>query len=232
MQSGTNVFLIGSLFLAGLMIAVAIGTFAYSRVLQGTLAKKQAQLAAAQQKVDENTIEDFIRLRDRLSSGKDLLSNHIVLSQLFDALESITLQNVRFETLKITVAGDRSAKFEITGTAKNFNALAAQSNAFASNKLIKRAIFSGITLSKDNLVTFTLDADIDTKLIIEDPARSVSSQTVLPASGAPAPASLPSASSSVPAAQQAGTGTSTASRPTVAPSPAAPAVSTASSSKP
>lgn len=197
MSSGTNLFLIVSLLIAGLMVLVAAGTFAYGKLLDKTLAGKQAELAAAQQKVDENTVEEFVRLRDRLSSGKDLLNNHIVLSQFFDDLEGMTLQSVRFNSMKLAVAGDRSAKIEMQGTAKNFNALAAQSNAFAGDKRIKRAIFSGITL-KDGLVTFTLTADIDPKLVVENVNR-------------PAPAPTGDASATVPASQPFGTTTPSAS---------------------
>jgi len=154
------------------MIAVAAGVFAYNRFLLHTLAAKQAQLTTAQSQVDENTVEEFIRLRDRLSSGKDLLDNHVVLSQFFDTLESLTLQNVQFTDLKLSVAGDHTATIEMTGTAKNFNALAAQSNAFAANKLIKRAIFSDITLTDSKAVSFKLTADVDSKLIVQQNATA------------------------------------------------------------
>ena len=57
---------------------------------------------------------------------------------------------------------NRTAKIEMGGTARNFNALAAQSSAFTSDKEIKNAIFSGFVLdSKDGTVTFQLNADLD-----------------------------------------------------------------------
>jgi len=90
-----------------------------------------------------------------------------VLSQFFDALESLTLQNVQFTDMKLSVAGDHTATLEMTGTAKNFNALAAQSNAFAADKRIKRAIFSDITITDSKLVSFKLSADVDSQLITQ-----------------------------------------------------------------
>lgn len=167
MQSGTNLFLIVSLAIAGIVVAIALGTFLYGKYLDQTLASKQAQLTQAQSRVDENTIEDFVRLRDRLASAKTLLSDHIVLSNFFDTLETLTLQGVRFDDLKLAVAGDNTAKLEMSGTAKSFNALAAQSNAFAGEKRIKRAIFSDITVTSTKLVSFKMTADIDSKLIVE-----------------------------------------------------------------
>lgn len=167
MQSGTNVFLIVSLVIAGFIAALAVGTFLYGTYLDRALAGKQAQLSQAQSQVDENTVEDFVRLRDRLSSVKTLLSTHVVLSQFFDRLEALTLANVRFIDLTLTTAGDNTAQLKMSGTAKSFNALAAQSNAFASEKGIKRAIFSNITLTDKNQVSFQMTADIDSKLILE-----------------------------------------------------------------
>ena len=176
-SSGTNLFLIASLIIAGLVIAVAVGVFAYNKFLLHTLASKQAELTTAQSQVDENTVEDFIRLRDRLANGKDLLDNHVVLSQFFDALESLTLQNVQFTDMKLSVAGDHTATLEMTGTAKNFNALAAQSNAFAADKRIKRAIFSDITITDSKLVSFKLSADVDSELITQGATVSAPATT-------------------------------------------------------
>ncbi len=167
MSSGTNIFLFVSLAVALIAVVMAVGVFLYSKYLTSTLASKQTQLAAAQSQVDEDQVEEFIRLRDRLSNGRDLLNNHVELSQFFDALESLTLQNVRFDSLKLTIAEDRTAQLIMSGTAKNFNALAAQSNLFAGDKRIKRAIFSDISLSDDKLVSFTLTADVDSKLVVE-----------------------------------------------------------------
>jgi hypothetical protein len=176
MSSGSNVFLIASLIFAGLIVAIAVGVFAYDRLLQHTLAAKQAELATAQASVNEDTVEEFVRLRDRLSNGKELLNNHVELSQFFTSLESLTLQNVGFTSMKLSIAGDKSAKLQMDGTARNFNALAAQSNAFAGEKRIKRAIFSGITLNDKKQVEFTLTADIDPRLITGNPSAEPSLQ--------------------------------------------------------
>jgi hypothetical protein len=190
MSSGSNVFLIVSLVFAGIVIAIAGGVFAYNKLLQHTLASKQEELAKAQASVNQDTVEEFVRLRDRLTNGNDLLNNHVELSQFFTALESLTLQNVGFSSLKLSVAGDHSAKIEMLGKARNFNALAAQSNAFAGEKRIKRAIFSGITLNKSNQVEFKLTADIDPRLVTANPSATAAqpAQDALPLQPTAAPA--------------------------------------------
>lgn len=164
-HSGVNLFLILSLAVLGISVLAAVGMFGYNYYLKSSLEAKAAELAAAEARVNEGTIEDFVRLRDRLASGGDLLSNQVVLSKFMDTLEELTLQNVRFNSMEVIVANDRTATIEAEGTARTFNALAAQSNAFAQVRGIKRAIFSDIALSDTRLVTFTLTADVDNDLL-------------------------------------------------------------------
>lgn len=165
-STGANVFLITALILLGAAVAAAAGAFAYQRYLAYQLDRKMDQLAEAQARVNEEQIEEFVRLRDRLRVGNELLSNHVMLSQFFDAIERLTLRNVRFSTLTITVAGDNSAKLDAEGVARNFNSLAAQSNAFAGERGIKRAIFSDITVTESRQVEFRLTADLDPRLVV------------------------------------------------------------------
>lgn len=146
-------------------LAAAAGSFAYQKYLTYQLEQKMELLSEAQAGVSEEQVEDFVRLRDRLSSGNALLSNQIVLSRFFDTLEDLTLQNVRFNSMELAVAGDGSANLEVEGTARNFNTLAAQSNAFAGERGIRRAIFSSIALTDTRQVTFRLTADIDARLV-------------------------------------------------------------------
>lgn len=165
-RSGTNVFLIVSLIFFGITAIIGAITFGYLKFVERTLAVREAELAQAQAQINEETVEDFVRLRDRLASGMELLDGQIMLSQFLNTLERLTLDNVRFNTMNLTVTGDRSATIEVAGTATSFNALAAQSSAFAGERDIKRAIFSDIAVGEDRLVSFTLTADIDPGLIV------------------------------------------------------------------
>ncbi|MDB5195434.1 MAG: putative pilN [Parcubacteria group bacterium] len=192
--SGANPFLALSYLVVIVALIGATGVFGYDYYLQGVAAKKAKDVAAAQHQIDQATVTEFIRLRDRFTAAKDILNNHIALSQLFDDLETLTLQGVQFHSLKIAVATDRKGTLSMDGTARTFNTLAAQSAAFASDKRIKRAIFSGINI-KGGLVTFTLNADIDPTLIL----GAAGSNPAVQAPAAPASVPLPgkSATSSV-----------------------------------
>jgi hypothetical protein len=178
---GQNLFLIAALFIGGLAVIAAIGTYLYDRYLLHTVEAKAEELAIAQQSVDQEQVEEFVRLRDRLVYGETLLDNHVAVSKVLDVLEAQTLQTVRYTSLDLAVADDHTAQLEIEGTARNFNSLAAQSNSFASEKGIRRAIFSGIEVNENNTVNFILTAELDSQLLLADvpaPAPAIVPATV------------------------------------------------------
>jgi hypothetical protein len=163
--SGTNPFLTLSYFVIAIAVIGCGAVFAYQYYLQGVAKKKANDVIAAQNKIDQSTVSEFIHLRDRFSAAKGILDHQVALSQFFDVLERVTLQSVSFHNLKLTVAEDRHAQVEMTGSARSFNALAAQSAALASEKRIKRAIFSNIS-AVGGSVSFNLTAEIDPTLIV------------------------------------------------------------------
>lgn len=184
MESGNNMFLIVSLIIAGIAIIIAIGVFAYAHLLESETAQKAAALKQAESSVSESTVDSFIRLRDRLTQAQTVLSQHVLMSQFLDDLSSLTLTDVRFTNMQITVGEDHSAAVHMTGTAKTFNALAAQSAAFATQPLIKQAIFSGITADDKGVVTFTLNAVLDPRLVDIPPTLPASWSVAAPAEAA------------------------------------------------
>lgn len=157
------------LFISLVILAIAIlgagGVFAYERFLIGVRDAKAQEVAKAQAAIDSSSVEEFIRTRDRFTAAQGLLNNHVAATNFFNLLESLTLQTVRFSSLSFTLTDDRSADISMSGTARTFNALAAQSSVFASEKRIKRAIFSDIKVNADKTVSFALAADLDSKLL-------------------------------------------------------------------
>lgn len=152
----------------GVVFLLALGVFFYGRLLDSEKASKDEKIQAAVAAIDLRTVESFVHLRDRLSSGKTLLEGHTAFSTFFASLEKILPSTVRFTALHIspdTAGTAGGAKVEGTGLAKSFNALAAASGAFAEDGRIKDAIFSNIIVNKDNSVTFSLAATLDPGII-------------------------------------------------------------------
>jgi hypothetical protein len=186
-SAGSNVFLLASLAIAGISILAAGAVFGYGQYLSHLETAKAAELKQEQDSVNADTLKDYLRLKDRFQSGESLLDNHIVLSGFFNELEQLTLQNVQFTTLTIAVAGDGTAKVSMDGTAKNFNALAVQSNSVAADPLFKSAIFSGIAFDTNNRIKFVLTANIDPTLIHVTQKQALAAPAVPVQQVAPAP---------------------------------------------
>lgn len=163
---GSNILLIVSIAILGISALGALGVFGYGRYLDSALEVKKTALEEEQRKTDGAAINDLIRLKRRFDSGKQILNAHTVPSRFFDTLEKITLQNVRFDAMKLSISDDRSARLEMSGVARNFNTLAAQSNVFADDDAIRRAIFSGFIPNKNGTVGFSVTADLDPSVIL------------------------------------------------------------------
>ena len=194
-KTGGNTFLVISLVILGISIAGAIGVFAYEHYLTSVREGKAAAVKAEQDAVDPTAIEEFVRMRDRLRYAGGVLDAHVAASGFFDLLESVTLQTVRFDTLSFTLAEDRSAEIQMSGVARTFNALAAQSTALAGERLVKRAIFSDIAVDETNdTVTFSLTAELDPRLLAfteEDLVSAPAPADVAPVEDASSAEALP-----------------------------------------
>lgn len=153
-------------------LALSIGVFVYGRILTGTLASRDADLAKAEAAIDTATVESFVRLRDRLDASQALIDKHTAFSNLFSVIEAVLPANVRFKTLHLSADATGAAMLEGSGVARSFNALAAASDAFAADNRIKDVIFSKITVNPDSSVSFGFAASASPKLIIYSSANA------------------------------------------------------------
>lgn len=164
--AAANPFLALAYLITAIVVVGCFAVFGYQLYLENVAKAKATDVVAAQNAIDQATVTEFIRLRDRFVEGQTILNNHIALSQFFDALEKLTLTGVRFSGVRITVSDDRTGLIDMSGSARTFNTLAAQSAELATDKRIKRAIFSGITSNpKDGSVSFSLTAELDPTVV-------------------------------------------------------------------
>ena len=173
----------------------ALGVFFYGRILDATQAAKDAALSKAEAAVDPATVKSFLQLHNRLTSGEQLLAKHLALSDFFALLTTIMPTDVSFSSLHLSLDSTGAVQVEGSGTAKNFNTLAATSIAFAADGRIKNAIFSNIAIRKDNSVTFGFTSTLDPKLVAFVPpattASTTSASTTSASTTATSSASLP-----------------------------------------
>jgi len=152
------------------VVISGIGVFVYGSILASTRAAKDQALTTEEQGIDPATVDSFVRLRDRLLSSKQLLASHVALSGFFEALERVTVSNVRLGSLDVHFDDNQVPQIMVSGIAKNFNALASESVALSGNDKIKDAIFSGIKIdTSTGQVNFSLSGSIASSLIVFAP---------------------------------------------------------------
>jgi hypothetical protein len=183
-SSGENLFMSISLVILAVSLLGAGGVFGYQQYLNSVDKDKAAEVENVQKTISTSDVEEYVRSRDRVSEAKTILDQHIATSQFLALLEKLTIQNVYFDSLHLTLNDDRSAKIVLTGTARNFNALAAQSSVFSAERELKGTVFSDITTLKNGLVSFSVTTSLDADFLVME----------VPTAGAPLP-SLPVATS-------------------------------------
>ncbi len=147
-------------------LAVSTGVFLYSQLINKQIETKQASLNRVRNAIDKNTVESLKLLSKRLTVGNDILNKHNAVSEIFRALEQITLKSVQFTEFKFQQAPPDTLQLHLKGKALTVNAVAAQSKAFAANPdKFQNTIFSDLGFEKDGTVSFQVVTDINPDFI-------------------------------------------------------------------
>ncbi|MEK7066229.1 MAG: hypothetical protein AAB965_01485 [Patescibacteria group bacterium] len=164
--SGMSLFMVVSIFIFIVSLALAGLVFGGQRYLKTELEKEKVSFSKAQEDFDSVTVETFVKLNNRIESGKKILGKHIAILPIFDFLESKTLKNVRFANVEISSLENGGAKIDMKGEAKNFSAVALQSDVFAESKELKNPLISDIDLSLNGAVTFNFTGEVNPSVIL------------------------------------------------------------------
>jgi hypothetical protein len=167
----TNFFnLIITIIFVTILILTGI-VYGYQYYLKKEVTKVEDELT---QKLDtlrrENVIE-LARFDSRLTSAKNLMAQHVAVTEFFTFLSKVTSQSVRFTTFRYSVA-DQKLTLSMSGEARGFAVLADQADEFAkteTQEYIKGATISNYTLDKSGNVNFSFNATVDpSKILYKD----------------------------------------------------------------
>ncbi len=151
----TTVLFFGTIIASG-------GIFLYERQLASQKMRMESQIAKAKEGLGVEFVTDMKQLDNRITAIKGLIQSHVVVTPIFQALEQSTLRSVQYRTFSYsfgpgTGGGARIVSVEMTGTAKNYETIALQSEAFGKSLLIKDAVFSNLTVDeKRGAINFNL----------------------------------------------------------------------------
>ena len=159
---GSLVFI--SLVIFFLTLAVSGGVYFYKALLERNIKTMSQSVERARRIIEPATVLILTRLDSRINATRVVLDNHTVVSPIFDLLEELTLQAVRFEQFRYSQGADR-AELVLLGEAKDYSSLALQSDIFGENKYIEEPIFSDLGLNARGNVMFNLSIRINKNLL-------------------------------------------------------------------
>lgn len=163
--SGRSLFMVISIFIFIVSLVLAGAVFGGKKYLSSQLAKDKENFSKNQEAFDTVTVDTLVKLDKRIESAKKILKKHVAILPLFDYLESKTLKNIRFKNMKLSFLEDNTVEVTMKGEAKNFSAVALQSDVFAENKNFISSMISDIDLSPTGSVVFNFKTQIDPNMV-------------------------------------------------------------------
>ncbi len=164
--AGISMFMAVSIFIFIVNMILAGIVFGGQKYLSSQLEKDKEDLAKAKEAFDIKTIEALVKLDKRIKSAKDILNKHIAIMPIFDYLESNTLKSIRFKSMNLSFSNDNIVDLEMKGEARNFNAVALQSDLFSENKDFKNPLMSDIDLTSTGNVVFDFKSQVEPGFVL------------------------------------------------------------------
>lgn len=167
---GASVFMFISVIIFILSLAGAGFTFFWKDVLVKQQASYQVELEKAEKRFDIALIEKLKKVNTKIDLANQLLKKHIAVSEVFDIMNSLTTEGIRFDNFEFTspIATGDSARITVKGTGNSFSSIAWQSDVlgqsikYGKNKVVKNPVLGDLVLDDKGNVGFTLTAGFET----------------------------------------------------------------------
>ena len=162
-----SIFLIISLFIFFTVLVVSGGLYFYKGILVKKIANLQDTLNLAKNRFEPSKITELQNFDKRLISSTEILSKHITIIPVFNALEQLTMKSVRYTNFSYSLGNDDKATINIkmSGIAIGYRSIALQSDLFTTNKNLIDPIFSNLALDNNGNVLFDLEFSVDPSFV-------------------------------------------------------------------
>ena len=162
---------VGFLLIISLLILFAVllatgGLYFYKTVVTKNIAGLQDNLNKAKNRFEPDKVAELNILDKRLEASTEILSKHLTIVPVFDALEQLTMKTVRYTKFSYTLGTDKNTNINVkmSGVAIGYLAVALQSELFATKDIGQNFIdpvFSNLTLDNSGNVLFDLEFSVD-----------------------------------------------------------------------
>ncbi|MEX2028919.1 MAG: hypothetical protein WD963_00340 [Candidatus Paceibacterota bacterium] len=170
-QSQPIGFLVVVAMLILFTVLLATGAlFFYKGVLAKNIIKMENNLTLARNRFEPSKITELQTLDKRLRASSEILSQHIAVTPVFQALADLTMKTVRYTdfTYRLTEEDNTTPSrviINLSGQAIGYRSIALQSDLFAQNKNLINPVFSNLTLDNSGNVLFDLEFSVDPSFV-------------------------------------------------------------------
>ncbi len=164
-SSGGSSFLLLISFFIFICSLVSAGIiFSLNQIDITTKKNATESLAASQQSINKETIDDIKSLNNRLAAIKSLLDKHVAVSVIFDELSKNTIRQVSFSSFDLKKKGDNTYSLSLKANGVGYASIVAQDSQLSSGptqKFFKNSSVTDFVKSKgQDLTTFGINTSV------------------------------------------------------------------------
>ncbi len=162
-----SIFTIISFFILFTVLLATGGLYFYKGIMEKNISQMQSQLVAAKNRFEPTKIVELQQLDKRLRASTEILSGHIAVSPVFEALSLITMKTIRYTKFSYVMGGEKESKvlIKMSGEAVGYSSVALQSDLFAKSKNLLNPVFSNLKLDEKGGVLFDLEFFVDPSFV-------------------------------------------------------------------
>ncbi|MFA6324895.1 MAG: hypothetical protein WCX46_01565 [Candidatus Paceibacterota bacterium] len=163
----TSLLTIISIFIFITVVVSSAGLYFYKGVLVKDIAGMNADLILAKSRFEPSKITQLQVLDKRLRASNSILSSHITVSPIFEALQALTMKSVRYTKFSYSIDDKNKINVKMSGQTVGYGAysayasIALQSDLFTKNKNLIDPVFSNLSLDDKGNVIFDLDFSVN-----------------------------------------------------------------------
>ncbi len=156
-----------AIFVLFTILLVSGGLFFYKGILTKKIASMENDLTLARNRFEPAKIAELQALDKRIQAANEILSKHVVISPIFEALQAVTMKTVRYTKFSYDFASKPGEKVNIkmSGAAVGYSFLALQSDLYTKNKTFIDPVFSNLAPDATGNIVFDLDFLVDPSFV-------------------------------------------------------------------
>lgn len=162
-----NFILVLALFILFTVLIASGGLYLYKGVLVKDITKMEGDLSLAKNRFEPSKINQLQTLDKRLRASTEILSKHLAISPIFQALQAVTMKTVRFTKFNYDFTDETSETVlvKMSGSAVGYRSVALQSDLFAKYEYFINPVFSNLSLDNSGNVLFDLEFTVDPSFV-------------------------------------------------------------------